>query len=114
MPCPSRARPAERRSGDRRPAMSPLRAIHRAVSRVARTVRYGWRASVDVSRSSTDVLYPEYDAYDRGPRRIAPVAAALLLAAAGVLGTYLALSHGLGNLILGSFTSKTDPGGSTQ
>jgi hypothetical protein len=94
--------------------MSPWRTIRRGAYRVARTVRYGWRASVDASRSSTDVLYPEYDAYDRRPRRLAPIVAILLLAAAGVLGTYLALAHGLGNLLLGSFTSKTDPNGTSQ
>jgi hypothetical protein len=90
--------------------MSPLRTIRRAADRVVRTVRYGWGASLDVSRSSTDVLYPEYDAYDLKPRRLGPIMALTMFVVAGVFGVYLALAHGLGSLILGAFTSKTDPG----
>src|SRR5207245_4826680 len=64
-----------------------------------RSVRYDLMRRSDPSRRDTDVLYPEYDAYTRAPRRGFAVAGMGLVVATGVAGTYFAVSGGLGSLL---------------
>src|SRR5205807_1801389 len=70
-----------------------------------RSVRYDLMRRSDPSRRDTDVLYPEYDAYTRAPRRGFAVAGMGLVVATGVAGTYFAVSGGLGSLL----STNTEP-----
>jgi hypothetical protein len=62
-------------------------------------MRYDLGRRPGPSREPTDVLYPEYDAYERPPRRTATAAGIGLVVAGGVAGTYFAVAGSLGGLL---------------
>jgi hypothetical protein len=64
-----------------------------------RSVRYDLARRADPSRQPTEVLYPEYDAYQRPPRRWFAAAGLGALVAGGVAAVYVVVAGGLGALL---------------
>jgi hypothetical protein len=66
-----------------------------------RSLRYDLTRRSGPRHDTTDILYPEYDAYepDDRPRRAATATAVGLVLAAAVVGVYLAVAGGMGALL---------------
>jgi len=75
-----------------------VRWIGRELAGAWRSVSYDLTRRPGLSKQPTEVLYPEYDAYDRPPRRWYAAAGLGLVVAAGVAATYVAVAGGLGAL----------------
>src|SRR2546423_6499285 len=73
-----------------------MRWIGQELAGAWRSVRYDVARRASPSRQPTEVLYPEYDAYQRPPRRWYAAAGLGLVVAAGVAATYVAVAGGLG------------------
>jgi hypothetical protein len=77
-----------------------------------RSLRYDLVRRSDPAQERTDVLYPEYDAYEkedrRQPRRLALAGGVGLVVAGGVAGTYFAVAGGLGALLAGTPATGND------
>ena len=89
MPCP--------------PGASPVSWLRRARSEAAgayRSLRYDLTRRSGPRHDTTDILYPEYDAYepDDRSRRAATATGVGLVLAAVVVGVYLAVAGGMGAL----------------
>jgi hypothetical protein len=76
-----------------------VRWIGRELAGAWRSVRYDLTRPPDPGKQSTDVLYPQYDAYQRPPRRWYGAAGLGLVMAAGVAATYVGVAGGLGALL---------------
>src|SRR2546429_2100938 len=81
-----------------------MRWIGRELGGMWRSMRYDLTRHPDPSRQRTEVLHPEYDAYQRPPRRWYAAAGLGVAVAAGVAATYVAVSGGLGVLPTPIFT----------
>ena len=68
---------------------------------VYRSLRYDLTRRSGPRHDTTDILYPEYDAYepDDRPRRAATATGVGLVLAAAVVGVYLAVAGGMGALL---------------
>jgi hypothetical protein len=64
-----------------------------------RSVRYDLTRRANPSRQPTEVLYPEYDAYQRPPRRWYAAAGLGAVVASGVAAVYVGVAGGLGALL---------------
>ena len=76
-----------------------MRWIGRELAGAWRSVRYDLTRSPNPSRQPTEVLYPEYDAYRRPPRRWYAAAGLGALVASGVAAVYVVVAGGLGALL---------------
>src|SRR5205823_6073253 len=73
-----------------------VRWIGRELAGAWRSVRYDLTRGPNPAKQPTEVLYPEYDAYERQPRRWYAAAGLGLAVAAGVAATYVAVAGGIG------------------
>lgn len=73
--------------------------IGRELAGAWRSMRYDLTRRADPSRRSTEVLYPEYDAYQRPPRRWYAAVGLGALVAAAVVAVYVGVAGGLGALL---------------
>src|SRR5438034_124221 len=73
-----------------------VRWLGRELTGAWRSVRYDLTRPPNPAKQPTEVLYPEYDAYQRPPRRWYAAAGIGLVVAAGVAATYVAVAGGLG------------------
>jgi hypothetical protein len=76
-----------------------MRWIGRELVGAWRSVRYDLARRPNPSRQPTEVLYPEYDAYRRPPRRWYAAAGLGALVASGVAAVYVVVAGGLGALL---------------
>jgi hypothetical protein len=88
------------------------------VTRLRRRLRRGWhrlrddlRRRADGPAADTAVTYPEYDAYERRPRRLRVRLVAGSLVAVVVAGTWFAVAGGLGGLLSDPSTGPQPAGG---
>ena len=79
--------------------MRMLRWLGREVAGVWRSVCYDLTRRPSLSRQRTEVLHPEYDAYERPPRRWYAAIGLGALVAAAVVAVYVAVAGGLGALL---------------
>jgi hypothetical protein len=94
--------------------------IWRSLTREAmgawRSIRYDLHRRPDTGRDDdTEVIYPEFDAYQkaerRQPRRLIAAGGVGVVVAGGVAGTYFAVAGGLGALLANPPTGTTQPAG---
>jgi len=76
-----------------------MRWIGQELAGAWRSVRYDVARRASPSRQPTEVLYPEYDAYQRPPRRWYAAVGLGALVAAGIAAVYVAVAGGLGALL---------------
>jgi hypothetical protein len=76
-----------------------VRWIARELTGAWRSMRYDLTRRADPSRQATEVLYPEYDAYRRPPRRWYAAVGLGAVVAGGVAAVYVAVAGGLGALL---------------
>jgi hypothetical protein len=76
-----------------------MRWIRQELAGAWRSVRYDVARRDSPSRQRTEVLYPEYDAYQRPPRRGYAAVGLGAVVAAGVAAVYVAVAGGLGALL---------------
>src|SRR5947199_4206614 len=76
-----------------------MRWIGRELTGAWRSVRYDLARRANPSRQPTEVLYPEYDAYRRAPRRWYAAGGLGALVASGVAAVYVVVAGGLGALL---------------
>jgi hypothetical protein len=76
-----------------------VRWIGRELTGVWRSVRYDLARRANPSRQPTEVLYPEYDAYQRQPRRWYAAVGLGAVVAGGVAAVYVVVAGGLGALL---------------
>ncbi len=79
--------------------MRMMRWVGREVAGMWRSVRYDLTRRPNLSRQRTEVLHPEYDAYQRPPRRWYAAIGLGALVAAAVAAVYVAVAGGLGALL---------------
>ena len=94
--------------------MNWLAWLGREIRGAYRSLRYDLGRRVDMSRADTDIMFPEYDAYERRPRRMRRAGPVTLFGSLAAGALVLAVTGGLGILLSGPAggPQPAGPGGS--